>query len=35
MHLNVENCKNVILRAKVAGNGQIDRIIMFMKSFCP
>ena len=31
MHLNGENCLNIILRAKLAGKGQIDRISLFMK----
>ena len=32
MHLNGEICENMILRAKLAGNRQIDRIVMFMKN---
>ena len=35
MHLNVENCQNVISREKLERNGQMDRILMFMKKNCP
>ena len=31
MHLNGENCE----KAKLAGNGQIDRIFMFMGKMSP
>ena len=32
MHLNGENCLNMILGAKHAGNGQIDRTFMCLKT---
>ena len=35
MPLNGENCLNIILRAKLVGNGQMDRIFMFMKKIVP
>ena len=35
MNWNGKNCQNVILGEKLAGNGQMDRIFMFMKKFGP
>ena len=31
MHLNGENCQNVIYREKPAGNWQMDRILIILK----
>ena len=35
MHLNGEKCLNVICREKLAGNGQMDLRLMFLKKFGP
>ena len=35
MHLNGENCLNVICREKLAGNGQMDLRLMIPKKFGP
>ena len=32
MHLNGENCLNMITRAKLAGNGQMGKLLMFIKN---
>ena len=35
MHLNGENCKNVISREKLEGHGQMELRFMIMKKFGP
>ena len=35
MHFNEEKLLKCDLKGKFAGNGQMDRIFVFMRKFCP